>query len=656
MGDKKRLHFGVLFSNLDDTCQDDVWAGIVEFARRKDIHLTAYIGAYQTTNYDLAIHCETCLDLILNSDSLDGVIIFSGFIASTIGETLLEKYVARVSGVLPLVSVSCIIPGISSVLVNNTAGITDAVEHLIKVHGKKKIAFFKGPAGHNEAEERFEGYKKALAANGIVYDERYVFPGNFTHQGGQLAVRMLLENSDISADSIVTCDDATAVGALIELRAQKVLVPADIAVASFDDDRDSATFIPSISTVRQDFHSIGLLSAEVLHNKIMDKPVDDITYLSPFFIPRQSCGCLEVEFTDTDIESTDIRNEVDSLDNYVTDRLMTLFGQSTPEPKIHRWSTALVKAVKENPFSADGFLHLFNEELISYSQYSKDILVWNDVLNILIKGVEIFSDEIDCTHAILSTIVHATTIMHEVRFKDLKIREIAESDNRVMLRRIASNLVSKFDTDSLVIELYNSLPELSIMSVVIGLYQAPIKSDDPKANRGIEAFIGFDDDKIINVRNEDPDSGQAHSRTHINMFLCDSRRNLFVFPLFFKDEEYGIMLIPFDLSVPIETYETLRVNISTAIKGAGLIKEVGTQNTLLNIALEQATAASKAKSSFLSAMSHEMRTPMNAIIGMTSIGKKADNIEEKDYTLDKIGDASSHLLGVISDVLDMAKI
>jgi CheY-like chemotaxis protein len=55
-------------------------------------------------------------------------------------------------------------------------------------------------------------------------------------------------------------------------------------------------------------------------------------------------------------------------------------------------------------------------------------------------------------------------------------------------------------------------------------------------------------------------------------------------------------------------------------------------------------------------MSHEMRTPMNAIIGMTAIGKKAADIEKKDYCLNKIEDASVHLLGVINDVLDMSKI
>ena len=73
-------------------------------------------------------------------------------------------------------------------------------------------------------------------------------------------------------------------------------------------------------------------------------------------------------------------------------------------------------------------------------------------------------------------------------------------------------------------------------------------------------------------------------------------------------------------------------------------------------ALEQAIKASQAKSDFLSNMSHEMRTPMNAIIGMTTIGKHAHDIRRKDEAFGKISDASSHLLGVINDILDMSKI
>jgi PAS domain S-box-containing protein len=71
---------------------------------------------------------------------------------------------------------------------------------------------------------------------------------------------------------------------------------------------------------------------------------------------------------------------------------------------------------------------------------------------------------------------------------------------------------------------------------------------------------------------------------------------------------------------------------------------------------EQALSASRAKSAFLANMSHEIRTPLNAITGMTTIGKTALDAERKDYCFTKIGEASSHLLSVINDILDMSKI
>ncbi|MDR2376171.1 MAG: response regulator [Treponema sp.] len=73
-------------------------------------------------------------------------------------------------------------------------------------------------------------------------------------------------------------------------------------------------------------------------------------------------------------------------------------------------------------------------------------------------------------------------------------------------------------------------------------------------------------------------------------------------------------------------------------------------------AREEALSGARAKSEFLSNMSHEIRTPMNAIIGMTNIAKSSGDINRKNECLDKIGDASAHLLRVINDVLDMSKI
>jgi signal transduction histidine kinase/CheY-like chemotaxis protein len=73
-------------------------------------------------------------------------------------------------------------------------------------------------------------------------------------------------------------------------------------------------------------------------------------------------------------------------------------------------------------------------------------------------------------------------------------------------------------------------------------------------------------------------------------------------------------------------------------------------------AREDALAGTRAKSAFLASMSHEIRTPMNAIIGMTAIGKNANEPGSKDYAFTRIEDASTHLLGVINDILDISKI
>lgn len=86
-------------------------------------------------------------------------------------------------------------------------------------------------------------------------------------------------------------------------------------------------------------------------------------------------------------------------------------------------------------------------------------------------------------------------------------------------------------------------------------------------------------------------------------------------------------------------------------------KDEQKQKQLLHDALEAAKRASSAKSEFLSKMSHDIRTPMNAIIGMTAIaGAHINEPERIKDALSKISSSSKHLLGLINEVLDMSKI
>lgn len=98
--------------------------------------------------------------------------------------------------------------------------------------------------------------------------------------------------------------------------------------------------------------------------------------------------------------------------------------------------------------------------------------------------------------------------------------------------------------------------------------------------------------------------------------------------------------------------------------GLGAVATLLAKNRKLNRNLEgiveertsQLVQANRAKSDFLSIMSHEIRTPMNAIMGMAQIAEKTNEISKLRYCLNSIKTSSTHLLGLLNDILDMSKI
>ncbi len=87
-----------------------------------------------------------------------------------------------------------------------------------------------------------------------------------------------------------------------------------------------------------------------------------------------------------------------------------------------------------------------------------------------------------------------------------------------------------------------------------------------------------------------------------------------------------------------------------------LYREIERKNEELKVIAQRAESAAQAKTEFLSRMSHDIRTPMNAIIGLTHLAKEENNMPIVKEYLHKINTSSKFLLGLINDILDMSKI
>ncbi|AEF81791.1 response regulator [Leadbettera azotonutricia] len=121
-------------------------------------------------------------------------------------------------------------------------------------------------------------------------------------------------------------------------------------------------------------------------------------------------------------------------------------------------------------------------------------------------------------------------------------------------------------------------------------------------------------------------------------------------PASFKDPD---AIMPNGDIHKFEVHYAPMLDVNGSIEGSLIICHDVTEIERMRQKAEQASIA---KSDFLSNMSHEMRTPLNAVIGMTNIAKASKELNRKDYCLGKINEASVHLLGVINDILDMSKI
>src|SRR5689334_24023006 len=157
---------GLLIDFLVETYQITLLSGVADEVREQGASLVCFVGGYLCTPETPGFEFQRNIAYDLaGPENVDGLILASGVMAKVIGPEEFRRFCERYRP-LPMVSIALPLAGISSVLVDNPAGLRAALAHLIESHSYRRIAFVRGTAGNLEAEERYRVYTEVLANYG----------------------------------------------------------------------------------------------------------------------------------------------------------------------------------------------------------------------------------------------------------------------------------------------------------------------------------------------------------------------------------------------------------------------------------------------------------------------------------------------------------
>jgi LacI family transcriptional regulator len=220
------------------------------------------------------------------SGKVDGLLIAEGIVSSPQLATLARR--------LPIVLVagSPDEPNVDVVDADNRTGTKALVCHLVEVHDATRLYYVAGPAEAPDARARRNAFDEELAKHPGVTACGY-FEGRFAGVSGKLAAQEILAMpAGGRPDAVVCANDQMAIGAMRELQARGVRVPADVAVAGFDDIYSGALVTPPLTTVSHPMRLLGERACSRLLERIADPALPHQVELLPTrLVIRESCGC-----------------------------------------------------------------------------------------------------------------------------------------------------------------------------------------------------------------------------------------------------------------------------------------------------------------------------------------------------------------------------
>lgn len=287
----RRLRLAVLLDRLNSFSggyEAQLRDALANRCRRAGHHLLMVYGGPVDAPHPVDA-ADNAIYELLGPQSVDGIVVVSSLLSTFCGAEGVARFVQRVAHA-KMCSIGIELPGLPSLVLDNVPGMEAVVEHLVRVHGRRNIAFLAGTPNNPEAHVRFAAYQAVLARHEIPFNPALVAAGHFRGNLGKLAMDEILARG-APVDAVVAANDDMAHAAIEVLRKRGLRVPQDVAVTGFDDLVLARLGNPPLTTVAQPYEQVADWALRTVEDQVAGREVPACTQVPARFVLRQSCGC-----------------------------------------------------------------------------------------------------------------------------------------------------------------------------------------------------------------------------------------------------------------------------------------------------------------------------------------------------------------------------
>ena len=263
--------------------------GIKRYAAIKDLDIHFYIGFAANNRKSTINEGQLNIYNLARLEEYDGLIVFSNLLNNIpTAEKLCRE--AKEKGI-PVISIGMKIDGIPYLGNNNEEGMRELVEHLITKHEVKEIVYIGGDKDHIDTIDRARVVREVMTKHGLKLKDENVYYGDWINEK-PIAITDELANSGKGLpDAIVCANDIMALAVVSRLIELGYDVPKDVIVTGFDHIGEGDISYPALTTVDQDYETIGYKSCEMLYGILDGECPDTSDTVASKLVVGESCGC-----------------------------------------------------------------------------------------------------------------------------------------------------------------------------------------------------------------------------------------------------------------------------------------------------------------------------------------------------------------------------